>query len=645
MLKSMRKNIKSLAPTLWFVIAAFIISIFAVWGGGGRLGEGRNGNVVATVGGEKITGDFYFQSLRLRLEQMKQEFSSLDKNFIQQLNIPQQVLQQIIQRTLISQLADELKIKATNQEVLQKIKSYPVFQRDGQFIGFQDYKRILDMNRISISEFEGGLKSDIILEKTIKSLSAGISVTEKELWEHFKNTKESAKLEYVLAETEKMEFDEEPDPEKLKNYFEENQSEYKIPEKRSAIYVFFSNDTLEEEIPVTESEIEKYYTDNQERFTEPEKIRVSRIFLPFSEGEDVAEVRTQVQDILNKIGAGESFDELAKQYSKDDKAESGGDWGEFEWRSLTSQEQEEINALDAGQVSDILELEDGMAIIKVTLKEPSAVKPLEEVRSSIEDILKDQKSRAIASEKVSELEKAVQKEKSLDAAAQKIGVTPKDTGLLKQGEEIAEIDPSGAISQAIFQLEENETSPPIYTYSGTALAQLRTIEPERAAELEEVIEEVKADYLNVMKKEKTLELVETAQKELSNKSLEEIADKYDALEYKTIEDHRRDQYISIIGENKKVDDLAFSLPLNQYSPPVEYDGGYLILRVLDRTEVTREDFEKASDEEKLSLLEEKKNKFFTSFLTKYQEEKGVKIRYDLFMQINEDVLSRFGIDQ
>ncbi len=41
MLKAMRKNVKSLAPVLWIVIATFIIAIFAVWGGAGRLG--RNG--------------------------------------------------------------------------------------------------------------------------------------------------------------------------------------------------------------------------------------------------------------------------------------------------------------------------------------------------------------------------------------------------------------------------------------------------------------------------------------------------------------------------------------------------------------------------------------------------------------------------
>ena len=71
MLKSMRKNVKSLAPALWFVIAAFIISIFAVWGGGVE-GEGRASNVLATVGREKILAAEYYQNLRQQLEPLRQ---------------------------------------------------------------------------------------------------------------------------------------------------------------------------------------------------------------------------------------------------------------------------------------------------------------------------------------------------------------------------------------------------------------------------------------------------------------------------------------------------------------------------------------------------------------------------------------------
>ena len=100
MLKTMRKNVKRLAPTLWIVIIAFIITIFAVWGGGIGSGKGRAANTLISVGKEKISANFYYESLRQRLEAMKREFKELNRNLIQQLNIPQQVLEQIVQQTL-----------------------------------------------------------------------------------------------------------------------------------------------------------------------------------------------------------------------------------------------------------------------------------------------------------------------------------------------------------------------------------------------------------------------------------------------------------------------------------------------------------------------------------------------------------------
>ena len=140
----MRKNIKSLAPTLWIVIAAFIIAIFAVWGGAGRLGEARADNTIAWVGKERISVDLFYSNLRQRLEAMKREFKQLDSKLIQQLGIPQQVLEQLIQQTLLLQVARDLGLDASNEEIFEKIKNYPVIQKEGKFIGFEEYKRILN---------------------------------------------------------------------------------------------------------------------------------------------------------------------------------------------------------------------------------------------------------------------------------------------------------------------------------------------------------------------------------------------------------------------------------------------------------------------------------------------------------------------
>ncbi|MGD8534493.1 MAG: SurA N-terminal domain-containing protein [Candidatus Aminicenantes bacterium] len=643
MLKAMRRNVKSLAPFLWLVIVAFIITIFAVWGGAGRLGAGRTSNTVARVKGEKISADYYFQNLAQRIEMMRNEFKDINKNLIQQLNIPQQVLEQIIQQYILLQKAKELRITVSAEELREKITSYPVFQIDGKFIGFDQYKKILEWNRIPISEFEEGIKKEVIIEKLIKILTAGITVTPEELWDSYKKKNESVKMEYVIAEADKIELEQELSSSEAQEYFNNNKEKYKIPERREASIVFLKTEGIKNEIALSDSEIEDYYQENEQQFTDPETVKVSRIYLPFEDKEKEI-VEAEGQNILEKIKNGQDFAELARLHSEDEKASEGGDWGLYEWRTLSPQEQEEIEKLSEGGNSELIETDEGISILKVTEKKPPRTRPLEEVKDRIQNILKDQKAREQAEERISGLEKIARKEKSLSGAAQTSGREIINTGLLKEQEPIEDIDPSGMISRTLFQLQEKEISSPVYTYQGVGIAQLEKIEPPRQANYDEVEGEVKDDLKTQRQKDEAAEKMKKVKAELKTANLEALAQKY-GLEYKTANEHKREQYLSIVGENPEIDTLAFSLPPGESSDPIEFEAGYVLIKVQDRKEVTQEDLEKDKETEKDSLLEAKRNKFFLSYMTKLREEYEVKIEYDLFLKISSDVLSRYESEE
>lgn len=404
--------------------------------------------------------------------------------------------------------------------------------------------------------------------------------------------------------------------------------------------VFFKTEDLKPDISLEESEIEEYYQDNLAQFQEPETIRVSRIYLPY-EGKEQELVKTEAQVIMEKLRSGEDFSELAKRYSQDEKAKDGGDWGSFDWKRLTEREQDTIAGLSTGKTSDPLELEDGVALLKVTEKTAPQTKPLFEVKDKITSILQDRKARELAEERISRLQKMARKESNLDVAAQKMGTMIKKTGLLKEGEGIEDMDPSASISRTLFNLQEKEISSPVYTYKGLGIVQLKRIVAAHQATFNEVQEEARKELITIKKKEKVLETIKQVRAELEKeKSLESLAEKYN-LEYKTAEEHKRDQYLSVVGENEEVDRIAFSLPIGQASDPVEFQDGYVLIRVQDRKEVTREEFKKNEDEERENLLQEKKNKFLQSYLFKLRNDKGVKIKYDLFLKINQDILSRF----
>jgi peptidyl-prolyl cis-trans isomerase D len=637
MLKTMRKNVKSLAPTLWIVIATFIIAIFAVWGGAGRLGEKARSETVASVGGEKITMNAYYNVLRQRLESMQKEFKQLNRTFIQQLNIPQQVLEQMVQQYLLRRKASELGISASDKEVNDRVVA--MFQRDGKFIGVDEYRRLLAFNRLSVGEFEDNLKTEIAINKLIQFLTAGIAVTPEELWSEYQKKTDSAKLEYVMLQESKAAFDQPLTTAELQAYFEKNKAKYALPERREGTYLLLKTDDLKKDVQVTDADVEKYYKDNTDQFKEPERIRVSRIFLSTAK-KGTAGGPEQAQNILDRLAKGEDFALLARTHSQDDRAKDGGDWGFDAWNQLSASEAAAVRKLAVGAVSGRIDLPDGVAILKVTEKEPEKTQALDTVKPRIRSVLEDQKARDLAAERIGRLEKAARREKSLDIAAQKEGYKVKTTGALKPGQALEEIDPAGSFSQALFGLKDREISGAIPMFTGTGIVQLDKIDPPRPAAFEEVKADVERDLRTAKRKEITLAKIREALPKLDAKSWEEAATKL-GLEYKQINDHKKEQYLAVIGDSPEIDRLAFSLPLNQASEPVEFAGGYAVVRVLERKEANRAEFEKNIDTERDSVLEQKKNRFLQAYLEKLRNEMSVKVNYQLFTQVNNDILSRF----
>ena len=642
MLKTMRKNVKSLKWVLWIIVATFIISIFFIWGGAGQLGEKGGTNTLAYVGREKIASDEYVQSLRQRLDAMKKQFSGLNQNLIQQLNIPQQTLEQIIQQRLLLQIARDRGLRATDAEVRDRIVSYPVFQKDGPFVGFDIYKRILDYNHIPLKDFEEGLTNDVLLNKVVRYLTAGIIISDDEVWDSYRKQNESAKIEYLVSEASKAEVKDKPTDAQIRERFDKNAAAYRVPEKRAGDYIFLKTDDVKKDIKVQDAEIQRYYKDNISQFKEPEKLRVSRVWLPFT-AKDKDAVLAQARDVLKKAQGGADFAELAKTYSKDDKAKTGGDWGLADWRSLSAKETEAAGKLDLGKISDVVETDTGAAILKVAEKTAAATKPLAEVSATVKGILEDQKARAVVTERIGRLGKLALKEKSLDLAAQKEGLKVASTGAVKRGQALGDFDSAGSLSESLFGLKDKDISSPVYTYTGAGLTQLQKIEPERPAKLDEVKEQVEKDILDGLKKERSLEKLSELKGNLKDDWNAEAGKL--KLEYKTVEAHKREQYLSLVGENPDIDALVFSLPLKTVSNPVPVEDGYAIFRVLERKEVTKADFEKVRATERDSLLEQKRNKFLQSYMVQAREEKKVRVNYDLFLKLNNDLLPKYTGEQ
>ena len=639
MLKTMRNNLKSLSPILWIIIATFIIAIFAVWGGAGRLGESRQANFIIQVGSRELTAPEFAQILQQRIADMKNQYPDLKADLIRQLNLPQQMLQQLVQQYLLLDIARQMGLKASDEEIRQKIVSYPVFQREGQFVGFKEYQQILDWNHIAVDRFEQSLAEEILLEKVTRLLTAGCAVSENEVWENYKNQNDSAKIEYLVATVDKIQLDSSPAEAELQNYFDKNKEKYRVAERRQGKYVFLKTDDLKKEMTISDAEIEKYYQDNINQFKEPAKIKVSRIYLPYTEA-DKQQILNQGEQLKTRLEAGEDFGQLARTYSKDDKASNGGDWGFYDWQNLSPAEIQAANQLEPGQLSTVIDLGQAVAILKVTEKMPEITRSLAEVKAMIQNQLMEDKARDKASQRMDNLAKVAKKAKKLEEAARREGLSLQDTGWLKNGDPLPAVDSSGAVSQVLFELKEGEISSPVFTYEGVAVVQFTQKDPEHQASLDEVKDQVREDLI----KEKKVELAKAKLNSIrfsQEANWEELTNK-ESLEYKRVETYKHGQYLSLIDEPAEVERLVFSLPVNQASEPTAVGNGYAVVRTLERKEVSREDFEKVKGEEMAKALSDAQEMFIYSYLQKAIQERKIKVNYDLFSQTADEVLNRFG---
>jgi parvulin-like peptidyl-prolyl isomerase len=81
-----------------------------------------------------------------------------------------------------------------------------------------------------------------------------------------------------------------------------------------------------------------------------------------------------------------------------------------------------------------------------------------------------------------------------------------------------------------------------------------------------------------------------------------------------------------------VDKVAFSLPAGGVSDPIPTDNGTVIVRVVERGDVTPEAFRQAKETFRTQLIDERRERFFSSYMAKAKQ--GMKI------QVNSDVARR-----
>ncbi len=134
---------------------------------------------------------------------------------------------------------------------------------------------------------------------------------------------------------------------------------------------------------VPEAQIEEYYRTHLADYSTPEQLKLRMITL--RKGEEGGENRRKmIEEIRQKITKGAKFGDLAKLYSEDSNQESSGDWGWIDRKTLNEPLTKAAFSLKAGQVSEVVTVENGYYLLFAEAKKDATTRPLGEIRDEIE---------------------------------------------------------------------------------------------------------------------------------------------------------------------------------------------------------------------------------------------------------------------
>ena len=111
------------------------------------------------------------------------------------------------------------------------------------------------------------------------------------------------------------------------------------------------------------------------------------------------------EEVAARIESGASFGEMAAVYSDGAYRREGGQYPWLDRKYLNEKLSEVAFALKPGQISGLVEMPDGVYLMKLEERRDAHVEPLSEVRDSIEQTLKTQEEQRLRKAWIDRLKK------------------------------------------------------------------------------------------------------------------------------------------------------------------------------------------------------------------------------------------------
>ncbi len=631
MLKVLRDNLKYLSWILWVVILVFIAFVFVDFGGG--LGAQRGGgSPAATVGDETVSWKAFEREYRRLESQYRQAFGGqLPQQLVEQLRLPMQALDGLVDRRLLAMEADRLGIRVTDGELRDYLLAQPLLTGEsGGFIGGEVYERFVRSNGFaSTRDFEEAVREDLVIQKLTGSLSAGVAIDEKAVEASWREANERASVRYLHLPSTRFAAAARATDEEVRAWFESHRDDFHVEDQRSIDYLLVDATKLRETLEIPEADVENWYRDNAAEFSRPEEVQARHILIKIDETRDEAAAQRLMETVRARLARGEAFETVAAELSEDPGSrERGGDLGWFGRGRMIAEFEQAAFGAAPGSVVGPVKTTFGLHLIQVLDRRDGGTETLAEAAPRIRARLAGERAREAAEARAAALARRIADEKRTDAAswqelADEPVVTLVSTSFFGRADAVPGIGRNPAFADAAFTLAAGAASAPVEVPRGFAVLRLREEKPAHPAELAEVEASVRA----AVERDKALglaraELERARARVADGAGLDAFAAEL-GLEVVASAELTRTSTLGELGSARPVVEAALALAPGQIGGPVELADGALLFEVTARDAFDVARFQAEREETRTRLRDEAAGRLLASLLAERRAAAGV----------------------
>ena len=394
MLQNIRDNSQGVVAK---VIIGLIVAVFALWGVESIIGGFVATPPVAEVNGEEINDLQLQMSVQNLLATMGPDAGALDPGLVEDI-----ALNQLIDEVVLRQAAERSALAVSSARIDRFILDSPQFQINGVFDSDLAV-RTMTSQGMSVPMFREDLGRRMMLSQIANAYAGSNFLTSAELEQLVELQQQTRDIRYIAIPIGTRTLGAAISDERIGEYYEENQEDFREPETVVVRYVVLDQDVIAEEIAVAPEELLARYEQERGEYQGAAEKRASHIlFETFGISEE--EALEQARAARRRLADGEDFAALALELSSDTiSGEEGGDIGYTDGTAFPPEIESALDELALGEVSGPVVSEFGVHLVQLTEDTQDAYPPFEEVSARIERDLKSSEVELIYSARLEDL--------------------------------------------------------------------------------------------------------------------------------------------------------------------------------------------------------------------------------------------------